>query len=47
MNIQAVAAYRLLFCGSISRTDNKVHMSPFLTAYPTDPVSEQSNALTH
>jgi len=47
MNVPAVGAYRLLFCGSINKTIDKVHMSHFLTAYPTVPVPELSNALTH
>jgi hypothetical protein len=47
MNVQAVASYRPWYCGSINRGIVKVHMSHFLTAYPTDPVPELSNALTH
>jgi len=33
--------------GSINRKIAKVHMSHFLKAYPTDPVPELSNSLTH
>jgi hypothetical protein len=47
MHIQAVALYRPWYRGSINRGIVKVHMSHFLTAYPTDPVPELSNALTH
>jgi len=42
-----MAAYRPWICGSVSRGIVKVHMSPFLTAYHTDPVPELANALTH
>jgi len=47
MHVHAVATYRLLFYGSTNRTIDKTHMSHLLTAYPTVPVPELSNALTH
>jgi len=46
MDVQNVAAYRLLFYDSTDRTIDKPHMSHFLTAYPTDPLPKLSNALT-
>jgi len=45
MHVQAVVTYRLLLYGSTDRTIDKPHMSHFLTAYPTDPAPELSNAL--
>jgi len=45
MHVHAVATYRLLFYGSTNRTIDKPHTSHFLTAYPTVPVPELSNAL--
>ena len=47
MHVQAVATYRPWFCGSINRGIVKVHMSHFLTAYPTDSVPESTNTHTH
>jgi len=46
-NVRLVDAYRLLCYGSMKRTIVNVHVSQILTAYPTDPVPELSNALTH
>jgi len=47
MDVEAVAAYRPWLYDSVNRTIVKVHMSHFLIAYPTDPLPELSNALTH